>query len=107
MFGRKRRTDFSAEIQAHLEFEEDRLRAEGLDAEAAHAGARRALGNRTILQERFYNTGRVIWLDHLVRDLRLACRTLSRERRFAAFAIVLIGLGAGLTTAMYALFDGV
>src|SRR5213593_78903 len=41
------------------------------------------------------------------RDIRSAVRALGRERAFTAFAIFLIGLGAGLLTAMFALVDAV
>jgi predicted permease len=107
MSTRRKRRDFRAEIEAHLQLEADRLRAQGLSDEEALAAARRAFGNRTIVEERFYESRRSLFWDHLLRDLRFAFRNLGRERSFAVFAVVLIGLGAGLTTAMFTLFHGV
>jgi len=46
------------------------------------------------------------WID-FVRDLRFALRAFARERAFLSFAVLLITLGAGLLTAMFALVDAV
>ncbi len=104
MWLRKRNSeDFQAEIDAHLQLEADALREEGrLDAEAA---ARRAFGNRTAAEERHYEAGRWMWLDHLVRDLRLAARMLAKDLRFSALAVAGLALGIGLSTAIFALVN--
>ena len=68
----------------------DQAHTHGLPQEIAWGTARRALS----------------W-NQLWRDIRSAVRALRRERAFAAFAIFLIGLGAGLLTAMFALVDAV
>src|SRR3954454_11905252 len=108
MFRRKRKSsDFSAEIQAHIGLEGDRLRESGMSESDVQAAARRAFGNLTAAEEGFYERSRPLWWDHLGCDLRLAFRSLRRERVFAVFAILLIGLGTGITTAMFALFDAV
>jgi len=70
MFRRKRKpSNFSAEIGAHLELESDRLRKQGLTEEEARMAARRAFGNVTAAEERFYEAGRWLWWDHLRNDL--------------------------------------
>ena len=59
MFWRKRKpSDFSAEIEAHLELEAQQLQEQGLSEEEARAAARRAFGNVTRARERFYESGR-------------------------------------------------
>ena len=59
MFRRKRKgSDFSAEIEAHVQQESERLREQGLSEEEAGAAARRAFGNVMHAQERFYEAGR-------------------------------------------------
>lgn len=73
MFRHKRKaTDFSDEIEAHIQLEAERLGEQGLNAEDARAAARRAFGNVTQAQERFYESHRWLWFDHLVQDLRFA-----------------------------------
>jgi hypothetical protein len=52
----RRRTDrdFHDEIRAHLALEAERLMAEGVDPIDARDRARRAFGNVTAAEERFY-----------------------------------------------------
>jgi len=80
MFRRKRKArDFAEEIKAHLEFETERLREEGLDEREARAAARRAFGNVTEAEERFYESGRWLFGDELRQDLRFAFRMLRKS----------------------------
>jgi putative ABC transport system permease protein len=45
------------------------------------------------------------WLEILAQDARYGLRTLGKNRRFAAMAILTLGLGIGATTAVFSLFD--
>ena len=59
MLRRKRKaSDFSAEIEAHLEHETARLLEQGLSEQEARAAARRSFGNVMKVEERFYESGR-------------------------------------------------
>ncbi|PYR40360.1 MAG: hypothetical protein DMF93_11250 [Acidobacteria bacterium] len=60
--------DFRAEVDAHLQLEIERLQEEGLSADEARAAARRAFGNVTLVGERFYESRRWVWRDHLWQD---------------------------------------
>jgi putative ABC transport system permease protein len=102
MFRRKRRpSDFTAEIEAHLQLETDRLRAEGLTEDEARLTARRAFGNITRATERFYESGRWLGWDHLRQDLWFAWRMLRRNPGFAAAAMLTLALGIGVNTAIF------
>ena len=65
---RRKESDFSAEISAHVELEIQRLRDEGMSQQEAEAAAHRQFGNLTQTQERFHESGRWMWLEHLWRD---------------------------------------
>jgi putative ABC transport system permease protein len=99
--------DFNNEIQAHVAFDADRLMAEGMRPEEAKAAALRAFGNITLTQERFYESRRVMWLDNLRRDARLALRTLAKGRAFTTAAILTLVLGVGATTAIATIVDSI
>ena len=84
----------------HLALEADELRGEGLSAEDARLAARRALGNRTMAEERFYEAGRSR-AAHLVRDLRFAIRIFGRDPKFSLLTILGLALGIGVSTALF------
>lgn len=106
MFRRTRSAkDFSDEVQAHLQLEADELEAEGLSREEAHRRARVVFGNVAAAQERFYLKGRVLWLDNLIRDSKLALRQLAGNPGLALAAIFVLMLGVGSAVAIFAFAD--
>jgi hypothetical protein len=109
MFGRRRRpqNDFSEELESHLALEVDRLREEGLSDEEAYHAARRNLGNLVTAQERFYESGRWLWFEHLMQDRRHALRRLRNTPAFTLTAVLTVALGVGATTAIFTLVEAV
>jgi predicted permease len=109
MWHRRRRTDdeFREEIEAHLTLETDQLIADGVDPGQAAVTARRALGNVALIHERFYESGRVMWLEDLVQDVRFTIRSLRRSPGFAATTVLMLALGIGMNTAVFSVVNGV
>ncbi len=67
MWRRRTDGDFNAEIESHLQLEADRMRQQCLSDEEARAAARRAFGNVTMVQERFHESQRMVWWEHILR----------------------------------------
>lgn len=110
MFRRWRRRRFEQEMQeelrAHVEHRADDLVVAGMSRADAVRQARLELGaveshKEAIRDERSFGRTRRL-MEQIVIDLRHAVRRLRRAPVYAAFAIVSIGIGAGLTTAMFA-----
>ena len=106
-FFSRRRTDddFSDEVQAHIDLEVDRLMADGMSPEEAHAAARRAFGNATLARERFHETSRWIWLEQLAQDLRYAWRGMRHSPPFVATTVLTLAVALGLVTIAFTIFN--
>jgi predicted permease len=77
--------------------------AHGRDPEEA----RRSLGAPLRQREASLDIRRVVWLDDFRMDIRYAARTLRREPAFLAAAVLSLGLGIGVNTAIFSVIDAV
>jgi predicted permease len=90
-------TDFEREIRAHIALETAKLVEEGWAPDDAEREARRRFGNIAVAKERFYEAGRLVWLDRLVQDIRCAARSLRRAPVVTVVAVSSLAAGIGAT----------
>src|SRR5580658_7680015 len=102
---RKLYDDLSEEMQLHLEERAEHLMAEGMSPQEARQAARRAFGNRTLLEER----SRLVWqwptLESIWADVRFAVRNLRRSPGFTIAAVVTLTLAIGANAVVFGVLN--
>ena len=92
------------ELRFHVEMETHANVARGLSQAEARRRTLADLGGVDQTKEAVRDV-RAIWLDAVWRDARHACRSLWRRPGPGLAAITMLGVGIGLTTAMFTLVD--
>ena len=95
--------DFRDEIESHIRLEADQLIEEGVEPSEALARARRRFGNVTSSQEHFYESSRAMWLENLLRDVRLSLREMRRSPVSTLVIVLSLALGIGASTSIFSL----
>jgi putative ABC transport system permease protein len=91
----------------HIERETQDNIERGMPAEEARYAALRKFGNRQLIKE---NT-RAVWIpaaaEQIWQDAKFSLRILSRERTFAAIAILTLAIGIAVNTAVFSVVNTV
>jgi macrolide transport system ATP-binding/permease protein len=104
---RSREQDLERELRSDLELEAAEQQEGGLSAQEAGYAAQRAFGNTTFIKEDI----RAMWgwgsIDRLAQDLSYALRLLRKSSAFTVTAVLSLGIGIGMNTAIFSLLDAV
>ena len=99
--------ELDAELRDHVERQvADHVRA-GMSAREARRRARLEFGGLDQVKEMCHDARGTRWIEETWQDLRFAIRLLGRERWFAAAAILALGLGIGLTSSAFTVYNAV
>lgn len=104
---RRSEGDYAAEIRTHLELQAEELTRSGHSDADARSLARRAFGNVTGAQERYFESRRVLWLEQLRQDLSYTFRQFRRAPGFIAIVVLTLGLGIALNTTVFSVVNAI
>src|SRR5262245_5230278 len=111
-FGRLLRRDrmeeqLEKELRFHVEQHTRDLVARGCDPQEARRLARIELGGPELVKEQCRDARGTRWLEDFWQDVRYAGRTLRQNAGFTAVGLLTLALGAGATTVMFTVINGV
>jgi putative ABC transport system permease protein len=108
-FGKRRglASELEQEIDAHLQFLIDDNLERGMSPEEARAIGRREFGNKTIVQERAYQSWRFLRFESILQDLQYALRGIVKAPAFSLLVILTLAVGIGANTAIFGFVNGV
>ena len=99
-------SDLSEEMRLHIEERAEQLMGQGMSPSEAQQQARRAFGNRMLIEER----SREVWqwqtLESMWADARFALRQLRRSPGFAIAAVLTLALAIGANAVVFAVLNG-
>jgi len=95
------------ELSFHLEQHMSQLIGRGIPPDEARRQARLALGGPEQVKEKCRDARGTRWLEDLLQDTRYALRTFRRKPGFTVVALLILSLGIGATTVMFAVINSV
>ena len=104
---RRSEDELSIELESHLQFQiDDHIRA-GMTPDEARRRALIKLGGVEQTKERYRDRRGVPTLEAILRDLRYGGRTLMKSPGFSVAAIMILGLGIGVNSAIFTVVNAV
>ncbi len=103
----RREAELEEEIRAHLRMAVRERVARGEDPRSAEEAARREFGNVVHVKEVTREQWRSAVLERSARELTQALRALRRTPGFTAGCVLVLALGIGMSTAIFAVYDAV
>ncbi len=103
--GRAADEEVDEEFRFHVDMEAERLQQEGLSAAEARRRALVAFGGLAQHKETMRSGRGILWIDNILRDVRLASRGLLRSPALLFGALLSIGLAVGLNTAVFSFLN--
>ncbi|MGI9074125.1 MAG: ADOP family duplicated permease [Bryobacteraceae bacterium] len=95
------------ELRFHLEQRESALVTRGHSPAQARREARLALGGPEQVKEKCRDARGTRWVEELLQDARYALRTFRQKPGFVAITLLILALGIGATTVMFAVVNSV
>jgi hypothetical protein len=99
--------ELDEELRFHFAMREEMNANGGMPPEEARWDARRRFGNATLLKENIREIDLLTFFESVIQDVRFAIRMLMKHAGFTAAAVVALGIGIGVNTAVFTLYKAV
>src|SRR5712692_5014890 len=96
---RRHNAELSEEMEFHRQMAEEEL--------GDRHAAKRRMGNAMTAREEARGIWLAPWIESVFQDLRYAARALARQPGFTALALLALGLGIGLNTSLFTVFNAI
>ena len=106
LLGRRVERELDQELQFHLEHKIEEGIANGLSPKEARYAAMRAMDGLEQRKEEMRDMRGIHWLTDFLDDARFAMRSLRRTSGLAAFVVITLALGIGMTSGTFSMLDG-
>jgi hypothetical protein len=97
--------EMDEEMRSHIEMLTQENIDAGMNADEARYAALRQFGWVESIKEACREQRGVIWMDHLIRDIRYGLRMLLRNPASTVLAVLILALGIGGNTAVFSVVD--
>jgi hypothetical protein len=97
--------NLAEEMRQHLEEKTLQIEHMGMRREDAEQAARLAFGNLTLIEQRSREVWQLPTVESFLADIKFAFRQFRKSPAFTLAVILLLGLGIGVTTAVFSLVD--
>src|SRR5215467_7587890 len=107
LFDRRLDRDFDQEVRVHLEMLTRENIRRGMSSAEAELAARRRFGAVPAIKEAQRDNRGLPMIDALMKDIRYGLRMLRKYPGSTSVAILTLGIGIGLNTAVFTVYDSV
>ena len=97
--------DLNQELDSHVAMLTDENIRKGMSPDEARRDALLRMGARESIKEQHRELRGLPFLETFMQDLRYALRMLRRDAAFAAFAILIVGIGIGASCTIFSVVD--